>query len=738
MQVRKLLPCKEVRVDMKSLGMPQGCQVNGAVVSPGDSVVNWVKGRKGGEGSAKLAKPKAKRRRLLEALESISDEEEEVAAAPKKPQTGRRSGGSPRKGRSSNETAEEDESENSKGAGSSLKKLETVVNDEQREQSKKQSVQVEKEPMNDEVAQVRPGPKLTPEVAAKWRAVGATNGPKLQGVSKPQGAVGLGKPVKALTTTDSFVEGVVSTKVLPTPSVARESENLVTISPSSSVVKQEPVQLDYSQVGEEEVITLDDSEEEDNYELNYSQVVSNNSNLDDEIDDLLTDSPVPSPDLEHCTSPEQSDEDSDVEILEILNNSQTALFAKVFAKVHKVEPDVKIKTQVEEEEEEMGDFESQSLLEEEEEEEEEDVEMESNKEEPEAGLISRALQEVSGCDENMVRGAVRKVRVREGQLNPVEESSVMALVREEVEEAMVVRVAKLVEGMTEVKVNICLLKLKEKKEGEVTEIMLLETARDQREEELMQKMKDDDPLYTEERVREAMKAIGEDLLTLEILPEVQKQLKQSEQGEDELITEAIEAERVEMEEKAMNLSKVFNVSLEVAKEKLEAAGLNVELASQNLLEVDQGDVTYGVDDEDGLDDLDLEDLARSNSPELMDMEEGNKESSGAKAKMAVDTSFDVNDLLEGLSDEDEPPAAKIRPPAVTQQAPSLSNHLMSLITTTAPASTSSAAAAVKRIPTQAEKDKASFKNQVFCFSSLKSGYFYFCLRLRLFPPLEQR
>ena len=300
------------------------------------------------------------------------------------------------------------------------------------------------------------------------------------------------------------------------------------------------------------------------------------------------------------------------------------------------------------------------------------------------------------------------------------------------------RVAKLVEGMTEVKVNICLLKLKERKEREVTEIMLLETARDQREEELMQKMKDDDPLYTKERVREAMKAIGEDLLTLEILPEVQKQLKQSEQGEDELITEAIEAERVEMEEKAMNLSKVFNVSLEVAKEKLEAAGLNVELASQNLLEVDQGDVTYGVDDEDGLDDLDLEDLARSNSPELMDMEEGNKESSGAKAKMAVDTSFDVNDLLEGLSDEDEPPAAKIRPPAVTQQAPSLSNHLMSLITTTAPASTSSAAAAVKRIPTQAEKDKASFKNQVFWFSSLKSGYFYFCLRLRLFPPLEQR
>ena len=124
----------------------------------------------------------------------------------------------------------------------------------------------------------------------------------------------------------------------------------------------------------------------------------------------------------------------------------------------------------------------------------------------------------------------------------------------------------------------------------------------------------------------------------------------------------------------------------------------------------------------------------------MEMEEANEDSSGAKAKMAGDTSFDdnVDDLLGGMSDEvEELPAAKIRPPAVTQQAPSLSSHLMSLITTTAPASTSSAAAAVKRIPTQAEKDKASFKSQVFCFTFLKSGYFYLGLRLRLFPPLEQ-
>ena len=87
MQVRKLLPSKEMRVDMKSLGMPQGCRVNGAVVSPGGGVVNWVRrGKDGGGTGGKLAKPKAKRMRLLEALES-SSEEEAVPAAPMRVQT---------------------------------------------------------------------------------------------------------------------------------------------------------------------------------------------------------------------------------------------------------------------------------------------------------------------------------------------------------------------------------------------------------------------------------------------------------------------------------------------------------------------------------------------------------------------------------------------------------------------------------------------------------------------------
>ena len=80
MQVRQLLPNKEMRVEMKSLGLPpaeDGGRVRGAVVSSEGGVVNWVeesvsKDRK----SKKNSKPK--KMRLLEALESSSDEEVEV------------------------------------------------------------------------------------------------------------------------------------------------------------------------------------------------------------------------------------------------------------------------------------------------------------------------------------------------------------------------------------------------------------------------------------------------------------------------------------------------------------------------------------------------------------------------------------------------------------------------------------------------------------------------------------
>ena len=85
---------------------------------------------------------------------------------------------------------------------------------------------------------------------------------------------------------------------------------------------------------------------------------------------------------------------------------------------------------------------------------------------------------------------------------------------------------------------------------------------------------------------------------------------------------------------------------------------------------------------------------------------------------------DVDDLLGGLSDEDEPPASSnslAPPPSATlaSSEPLLSTHLMSLITSTAPPSTSSTApTSVKdgmqiRTPTHAEKEKASFKNQVY-------------------------
>ena len=747
MQVRKLFPNKEMRVAMTSLRVPKGSRMQGAIVSPGGHISNWIEREKEGEGGGR---PQTKKVRLLEAFENTSEEELVPAGSPKKPQRGKRSGGRQRKEKSS----KKNESEHVEGGGSIGNEREAVIDDHQGVESIQLSLRIEKEQVEkvEEVAMVRPGPKLTPEVAAKWRAVGATSGLK-QSLTKPT-ISSLQSPAKVIaeqsghqkiagkTLSAPDSSGISeSTKALSTsaPSVGSESTNTTNCS-GSNIVKQEPVPLDYSQVGEEEVITLDDSEEEDNYDLNFSQVISN-SMLDDEVDDILVDSPVPSPDLDHSSSPEQSDEDSDVEILEILNNSQTALFAKIYKSVHKVEPDVKIKMQMAENEE-IDNQESQSLLVEEEEE-EDGVEMENVIEDPDAGLISKVLAEVTGCDENMVRGAIRKVKVIDGQLSPDQEDHVVALAREEVEEAMVTRVAKEVEGMAELQVKICLCDLKEKQDGEVTEIMLLQSVREQKEEEdILQKLAEDDPLFTEENVRKAMKTIGVESLTMMILPEIRKQLKQLEKGEEEMINEVIEAERVDVEENAMTLSKVFNVSFEVAKEKLEAAGLNVELASQALLEADkddQVDVDHCADDDDGLDDLDLEDLARSNSPELVEMEEkedsvnipagtkGDKPGStlgvsGGNLR-GVETSLDkslddVDDLLGGLSDEDEPPASSnslAHPPSVTL----LSTHLMSLITTTAPPSTSSTApTSVKdgtqiRTPTHAEKEKASFKNQVY-------------------------
>ena len=95
-----------------------------------------------------------------------------------------------------------------------------------------------------------------------------------------------------------------------------------------------------------------------------------------------------------------------------------------------------------------------------------------------------------------------------------------------------------------------------------------------------------------------------------------------------------------------------------------AAGLNVELASQDLLEA--------VEDDQG------QDLPRSNSPELMEMEEGDESFkiwSGATEKTAgntsVEKSFDdnVDDLLEGMSD-DEPPVTASLKQSTTSQAPS--------------------------------------------------------------------
>merc|ERR1719370_2522339 len=106
------------------------------------------------------------------------------------------------------------------------------------------------------------------------------------------------------------------------------------------------------------------------------------------------------------------------------------------------------------------------------------------------------------------------------------------------------------------------------------------------ERDLFKKLAEDNPLFNEEKVRIAMKAVGVDHLTVESLPAIEKELKQPNVTEAEMITGAIEAEKAEVKEKAVNLSKIFDVSFEVAKEKLEESGFNIDVASQALLDLE--------------------------------------------------------------------------------------------------------------------------------------------------------
>ena len=73
---------------------------------------------------------------------------------------------------------------------------------------------------------------------------------------------------------------------------------------SSPVMKTEPPQVAFSQVGNIEVITLGDSEEEDENELNVSQVVSKTRK---DYDEAL--SHAPPHDLDLSSRSKQSDED---------------------------------------------------------------------------------------------------------------------------------------------------------------------------------------------------------------------------------------------------------------------------------------------------------------------------------------------------------------------------------------------------------------------------------------------
>ena len=159
MQVRKLFPNKEMRVAMTSLRVPKGSRMQGAIVSPGGHISNWIEREKEGEGGGR---PQTKKVRLLEAFENTSEEELVPAGSPKKPQRGKRSGGRLKKEKSS----KKNESEPVEGGGSIGNEKEAVLDDHQGVKSNQLSLRIEKEEVEkvEEVAMVRPGPKLTPEV----------------------------------------------------------------------------------------------------------------------------------------------------------------------------------------------------------------------------------------------------------------------------------------------------------------------------------------------------------------------------------------------------------------------------------------------------------------------------------------------------------------------------------------------------------------------------------------------
>ena len=278
-----------------------------------------------------------------------------------------------------------------------------------------------------------------------------------------------------------------------------------------------------------------------------------------DIDYLLSDSPSPGGDM--CDSPTPSSvcEDDDDDDIEILNESQTALFAKIFKTVHKVEPKVKIKEQEAEEEAVDSQPMSQSLL-------LDDVEEYVD---PDTELVQALVSSIPGADYNIVSNCVRKERQGgeqglQGALSLEEQARVGARVREELEEATVKRVAKNL-GYSERFVKICMTEVKEKEPGvAVTEEELGKIVEEMKaQEEMCKDIQAENPTFTKEMIKDSTE-------------------KLSGQEKKKVV------EKIIVREKSKNLAEAFNVSIDFAQGKLEESGMDECVASQAILEDKEG------------------------------------------------------------------------------------------------------------------------------------------------------
>ena len=428
---------------------------------------------------------------------------------------------------------------------------------------------------------------------------------------------------------------------------AKPSSTILQVPP---LVKQEPgtggsntalVNMNYSQ--NEEVIEILDSSDEEDYETNQSQSVMSpvKTGVDlDDIDDLLRDSP--SPTFERDEEPSDISEEDDDDI-EILNESQSSLYATIFKTVHKVEPDIETNNSIRCVED--DETESQSLLD------------EAVDELEDSELIAEVLDVVEGADENMVRSAIRRCRLgnKEGEAIYLD---VIQVVKLEVEDNMVRKLSGMYNCSAR-QVKICLADLKagvDDKIRNVTEEEVKKSLITKLEEDELIKIIESEFKYSKDKIREAIKSLrlaehsvdkekvvakvreGEDLneciasiaeskgveenVAREAVVEVIKNkgnfderdvmvlidekcsfnkkvdsIRMEIGGSEELVRSTLEknngdadaaaaelGSKLLLHEKSKNLAEIYNTSVEYAKEVLEESGLDEAVASQAIEE----------------------------------------------------------------------------------------------------------------------------------------------------------